>query len=338
MDARLLAHVKWYVEEPAAPVDLDFVLDPASVVLIVAAIAIACVWRMVARRLPEPEISALQSFGNLAPWVPRLLAIHLGVALLSLAVADAYLSPNLPLEGVQGGGVLALGQAVVGVWLITGVRVRSAAVLVIVLGPLGLLLEGPLPVLESANLLGLAGFLAILPPGRDDHGARTVERDELAIPVLLLRLAVGSALIVLAFSEKLLVPDLMRTLLDARPGLDPLQQLGVATGPDAFIRLAAATEVLIGLLIISGAAPQLVVLVAAVPFNLTLVFFDRLELIGHLPIYGALLALLVYGSNPGLASVVPSFDLTAADRHGRLARAFRWGRSPRSRGNGPARR
>lgn len=123
----------------------------------------------------------------------------------------------------------------------------------------------------------------------------------LRAPLLLLRVGVGLALVVLAFIEKLLVPDLMRELLAARPGLDPLQQLGLATGPDPFIRLAAATELLLGLLIVSGAAPQLVVLAAAVPFNVTLVFFDRFELIGHLPLYGALLALLVYGSNPGLA-------------------------------------
>ena len=39
-------------------------------------------------------------------------------------------------------------------------------------------------------------------------------------------------------------------------------------------------------------------IVAGIPFNATLFFLGTEELIGHLPIYGTMLALLVYGSNP----------------------------------------
>lgn len=303
MDTTLLAHVKWYVENDAHTIlDLGFATSPATLGLLAAAVATAAVWRLAARRWPTPELAILQPLGRLAPWVPRLIAIHLGVSLLSLAVADAYLSPALSLTELRGGWVLALVQGALGVWLITGVQLRPAAVLVVALGPLGLALAGPVPVLESVDLLGLAGFIALLPPGADRHGARPITRDQLVVPLLVLRSGVGTALIVLAFSEKLLVPDLARALLAERPWLDPLQQLGLTADPDAFLRVASATEVLIGLLVLSGAAPQLAVLVAAVPFNLTLVFFDRFELIGHLPIYGALLALLVYGSHPDLAA------------------------------------
>jgi hypothetical protein len=63
-------------------------------------------------------------------------------------------------------------------------------------------------------------------------------------------------------------------------------------------------ELLFGLLVISGAMPQLAVLVAAVPFNATLVLFGQAELVGHLPVYGVFLALLVYGSNPATAPLV----------------------------------
>jgi len=43
-------------------------------------------------------------------------------------------------------------------------------------------------------------------------------------------------------------------------------------------------------------APQVVVLVAGIPFNATLWFFGINELAGHLPVYGAMLVVLVYGS------------------------------------------
>jgi hypothetical protein len=41
--------------------------------------------------------------------------------------------------------------------------------------------------------------------------------------------------------------------------------------------------------------------VAGIPFNATMFFLGTEELIGHLAVYGAMLALLVYGSDPRLA-------------------------------------
>jgi hypothetical protein len=46
------------------------------------------------------------------------------------------------------------------------------------------------------------------------------------------------------------------------------------------------------------------VLIAGVPFNVTLWFFGTDELVGHLPMYGAMLVLLVYGSHPVLRPAV----------------------------------
>jgi hypothetical protein len=83
----------------------------------------------------------------------------------------------------------------------------------------------------------------------------------------------------------------------------------VSLSTDTFIAIAGAVELLFGLLVLSGAAPQVAVLVAAVPFNATLVLFGATEVVGHLPIYGILLALLVYGSNPATAPLVRSFDV-----------------------------
>lgn len=73
--------------------------------------------------------------------------------------------------------------------------------------------------------------------------------------------------------------------------------IGLEVSDLAFIRLAGRTELLFGLLLISGALPQIAVIIAGIPFNATLSFLGASELIGHLPVYGAMLALLVYGSN-----------------------------------------
>jgi uncharacterized membrane protein YphA (DoxX/SURF4 family) len=159
-------------------------------------------------------------------------------------------------------------------------------------------------VLEAADVLGLALFLAWLPPGPDAWGCRDTSPDELRPALLSLRVALGIALIVVAFTEKLLAPELTLAFLDRYPAFDLFALIGLDLSPERFVQVAAAVEILFGLLIISGASPQAVVVVAGIPFNATLFFLGREELIGHLAIYGALLALLVYGSTPRLAEVV----------------------------------
>jgi hypothetical protein len=302
----VLAHVKWYVDDPHnPPIDLRLLTEPLTIALLVGAVAIAIVWRVVGTRLPRPELPFLAPLGRLAPWIPRILGIHLGVSLLALAVTNSYLAPHLSLEPVPGGSAIALLEGILGVWLITGVKLRPAAIGVILLGPLGLAFAGPVAVLEAVDTLGVAIFLALVPPGSDAFGARRISAADLHRPLLALRVCAGVALVVLAFSEKLLTPDLAGELLAEFPQIDVFSILGFTIAPETYVLIAAVTELLFGLLLISGAAPQAVVLIASVPFNLTLLVFDRYELIGHLPIYGILLALLVYGSSREHAHVVP---------------------------------
>ena len=56
------------------------------------------------------------------------------------------------------------------------------------------------------------------------------------------------------------------------------------------------------------------VLVAAVPFNATLVLFGQAELVGHLPVYGVFLALLAYGSNRATFDLVRYLPRPSARR------------------------
>jgi hypothetical protein len=84
-----------------------------------------------------------------------------------------------------------------------------------------------------------------------------------------------------------------------------------------FARVAGCIEVLFGLLLISGALPQAIVLIAGVPFNATLWFFGNTELVGHLPVYGAMLVLLVWGSDPTLRPLVSGLPWRYASRRAR---------------------
>jgi uncharacterized membrane protein YphA (DoxX/SURF4 family) len=302
----VLPHETWFTD--ARPgYDWSFALEPASLALVGGAVAVAVLWRLAAHHLPVPEIGLLRPLGRLAPWIPRLLAIHAGVSLLAQAARGTYLAPALDLPASPLGSAVAIAEGVLGVWLITGFRIRSAAIVLVAAGPLGMPSYGVVPILERVDLLGIALFLALLPPEDLPGGAVDASPERVAPALLALRLAAGGALVILAFTEKLARPDLALRFLEDYPAFNVLQALGLEVSDLAFVRVAGAIELLFGLLIISGALPQVTVLVAGIPFNATLFFLGTEELIGHLPIYGTMLVLLVYGSNPGLARVTSWF-------------------------------
>ena len=100
------------------------------------------------------------------------------------------------------------------------------------------------------------------------------------------------------------MPEMAVHFLAQNPEFNLAQQFGLGWSDLEFARVAGAIEVLFGLLLISGALSQACVLIAGIPFNATLWFFGTTELVGHLPIYGAMLVLLVYASDPQLRPAV----------------------------------
>lgn len=56
------------------------------------------------------------------------------------------------------------------------------------------------------------------------------------------------------------------------------------------------------------------VIAAGIPFNASLWFFGTDELVGHLPVYAAMLVLLVLGSDAGLRPAVSALWPWAAAR------------------------
>ncbi len=259
----LPTHERWFVESQQAG-DWSFFFSPLPLVLTGAVVTVTVLWRVVAMRFDRPELPFLQPLARLVPRIPRLLGIHLGVALLALAATGAFITPsNDHLEGV-GGNVLLLVEAALGVWLVTGVHLRPAAVLVLGLGPVLALVAGPTALGECANLAAVAAFLVVVPPGPDGYGAARPSRAQLRLALLWLRLGVGTALIVLAFSEKLTNPGMAIDTLERFPALDVFALVGIHVSPETFVAIAGATELLFGLLVISGALPQVAVPAAAV--------------------------------------------------------------------------
>ena len=127
-------------------------------------------------------------------------------------------------------------------------------------------------------MLGPALFVAVAGPGRwsADHevGAEgdpdEARRSSARCGCCGWRLAL--ALIIVAFREKLASPRHGAAFLAEEPQFNVAQGIGLGVSDLEFTRLAGGVEVLFGLLLISGALPQAVVIIAGIPFNATLYF------------------------------------------------------------------
>jgi hypothetical protein len=262
--------------------------------------------RLIARIWPGVDVPAL---GKLAPFIPFAIRLHLAVSMVGLLSLGFYLSPAMDLQADAAGILLGATMAVVAITMATGWHARAGALLLIAAGPLGMIEFGIWPVLQRVDLLGLGIYVLAAGAGRwsaDFEIGRATEPSfvDHARAIWALKVAAGLALIIVAFAEKLATPDLAVQFLADHPELNVAQQLGINLSDLEFARVAGGIEVLFGLLLISGALPQACILIAGIPFNATLWFFGANELMGHLPIYGAMLAILVYGSDPQLRPAV----------------------------------
>jgi hypothetical protein len=310
-----LAHETWFLHDPEN-YDWGFLVETTTLVLLSAALLVTLAVRVVNHFWDGVNVGWLAA---IAPYVPFAIRLHLAVSLVGLLSLGFYLSPAMDLQTDVAGIALGVVMALVAIGMATGYKTRAAAWLLIAAGPLGMLEFGVDPVLQRIDVLGLAAFIIIAGPGRWSAdvergaerdrflpGARLEERDvdAMALAILALRVAAGSALIIVAMYEKLINPQLALDFLQEHPDLQVAYQLDLPLSDIEFVRIAGAIEVLFGLLLISGALPQVIILIAGIPFNATLWFFGINELVGHLPIYGAMLAILVFGSHPQLRSTV----------------------------------
>lgn len=293
-----LAHVKWFVDDPGRfPLEWSRIFAPATLAGLGLAVAGALVLRFLVQRIDEDRITRWFR-RRLRPYLPLLLSLHLGIALTAYAVTGRYLAPSLRLPEGPWGLVLAAVQLVIAALIILGLFTRLAAGLLVLSGPAGMLFYGVIPILERVELLGIALYLAVVGRRKWSLDGLRHQPDEGGpmnpVAVGMLRVCAGLAIVVGALTEKLLAPGVADAFLRRFPRFNFLESVGVSDA--AFADVAGAVELVLGLLLLSGIGTRLVVLAAIIPFNVTLLFFGLKELIGHLPIYGIFLVLLVEGS------------------------------------------
>jgi uncharacterized membrane protein YphA (DoxX/SURF4 family) len=189
-------------------------------------------------------------------------------------------------------------QATAALSLFYGGMTRVGAAILAAAWLRGIVVVGLEPMMENAHYLGFALFFFLA--GRGPYAI-----DRLLFPALepssrstvwalpALRVCLGIALVMVAFTEKLANLPLASQFLKEYP-LNFTSALGIPMTDERFILCAGAVELLVGLCLLFGLFPRTIIVIAWLPFNLTLTIFNWVELIGHLPFYGALAVLLIW--------------------------------------------
>ena len=303
----MVLHERWFVSRQH-PVDFSQLVSAQTAVPLAIALAVTgvalLVWRARGRReiVPGPLQLGMdwENYQRLLSWMPLVFGVHTAVPLLVAGVQLQLFVPNLALPYNFFGGVIALFEIVIALTFLYGAATRIGAALLALIWLVGAIWFGPLMLVEHALFLGVAFFMFVMGrgPGALDMTLHRLHRPiERLVPraVPTLRVLTGIGIVTLAFTEKLWNVPMGVEFLERYP-LNFFPAIGLEGIGDAqFILIAGTVELTFGLLLISGAFVRLMTLILWVPFNLTLPFLGWRELVGHLPIYGIMALLVIWG-------------------------------------------
>ncbi|GAC1390719.1 MAG: hypothetical protein NVS4B11_38270 [Ktedonobacteraceae bacterium] len=226
-----------------------------------------------------------------------ILAVQTAISLIAVAVTLHIFAPNLSSGSGVLGFILAGVEVFVAFSFISGILTRVGAIALLGLFLFSFFLYPAWAVLEQTVYVGIALYLLIMGRGLVRPGPHREPLSRFAhywrVAPLFLRCGVGISIAVLAFTEKLIDPVLALAFLKTHPNFNVAQLIGFTWFTnERFILAAGAVELTIGLALMSGILPKIVIFGMFVPFNLTLPFLPPTELLGHLPIFAVMYTLL----------------------------------------------
>lgn len=290
------AHVRWFVDSNATVANFDAysLTDPEVLIWLGIAVFLVGTSIVLDMMLPNVRIVASKTRHDFI----EILRIFTGMSLLLTAYEGAIVAPHLVAYGSFGTKLIFL-QAVIGILLIANRFVRHAAILMIILH-LGLIIQfGILSALEYFVMVGIAIFLLI-------NNLPTTELRVRFKPysVDILRIFTGISLITLGLSEKLFGAIMAESFLAAYRW-NVLPTLGLDFFTDRlFVLSAGFVEVVFGTILVLGTTTRLNILaLSALLFTSNILFIIEgnneaalVEFVGHMPIIGVALVLILLGS------------------------------------------
>lgn len=294
------AHVKWFV-------DSDSVIDKAHgntpfyyltsfevIVWAIISVLVVVIFSALDRLVKRPKKLSDFSSKNekIIVWVAEAL---FGLFLITIATSwHIVLSPDFVLKTGVYNTLLQIAEILAGVLFIINVRTRIACFIVLLLYVCLGFAEGVMPLLENMLILGLVIYFFIK---NSPQSSRFKKFDKYTIEIL--RISVGISLIVLAFTEKLMYPELGLNFLDVHQW-NFMQIIGFEWFSNKlFVLSTGFAELIFGIVFIFGYLTRINTILIALFFACSVVTmslqFGMWE-VEDLVVYSAAIIFLMFGA------------------------------------------
>lgn len=293
-----LAHVKWFVdaesvEQQSSGLNSFYGLTDAMVIVWFVIIAISIIiFSIIDRYVKEPQ--ALVKFGQEnKKIINRVSQAILGLFLISVSFLwKIIIIPELPVDNTLT-TVLQFVQVAVGCLYVFNIKPKLASIGLVLLVLIATLSNGIVTIFENAILISLAVYFYIINSKED---SKIFPLNDFSIDIL--RIGTGISLVVLAFTEKLLHPELSLQFLYVHHW-NFMQPLFPWFSNSLFILSTACAEIIFGLLFIFGYLTRVTTILIAVFFGLsviTMLFQFHAWEVEDLVVYSAAILFIFYGN------------------------------------------
>lgn len=293
------AHIKWFIDEEEVftkvPSQNFYTLFSPEVMLWIGIIILGV---YIAYTLDKyiGQVKSLDYFAKKnSTTLVAIARVFLGIFLIAASsMWNVFLLPNIinkdPLISF-----LVIIQACIGLLFIVGKFIPQASIGLMALYLCTGLFKGPIPLLENLLLFALAVYFYLM------YSSEKLSAVKIYKPyaVDIVRIGTGLSLIVLAFTEKLLFPQLSMAFLATHPW-NFMQILGFSVFTDKlFILSVGMAEMFFGILFISGYITRIVTVAIAIFFATSvttmLLSYSKWE-VEDLVVYSAAVILLFFGN------------------------------------------
>lgn len=292
----VFAHEKWYADEAILHTSKPVIFSEVTVfglVITGLTFAVLVVLYLLDRKYEKAVWLRKfdKTFGSMRLEAKTILAALLGASLMGAGLQQTYFIPNLVLPETTFGFLVATASILLGIMFMF--LVRFTPELGILLGAfylVGFTLFPATAMLEELLFLAIAIYFVTQEAHRLPWKKwNTPEMRRKGYHAF--RMVLGFAFVVLSF-VKWLRPDLAITLID-QYGINFVQGLGFDSSHFTFF--AACTELFIGLAIMGRVFLRPIAILGIFVFSASIFVFGFPELLGHLPIKGALFLLFIHG-------------------------------------------
>lgn len=293
------AHVGYVIDEadrvlhagPDMPFLLSALKDPINSMLMLGTIVLCGVvfWVCEKSDWVQKHVTTIQNhtktYGEYIPWMLRL---SLGIALLGAGTSSALVSPLL-----SANDLISLAQIILGFLILSGFLVGFATLASIALYITALFSTSY--IFGNLDFLGIAFAILLLAdsrPGIDDIFGfpfiASLSKWKQYAPVVV-RMGIGFAMTYLAIYEKFLNPDISELVINKFN-----MTAGIPVSPAMWVLSAGLIELAVGLLLIIGWRPRLVSAIAFLVLTSSFFFFKE-AVYSHITLFGSLSVIFASG-------------------------------------------